>query len=218
MQHIRFATLLLAGFALLLTACSVSVDVKTGKEPTPATSLDLKPCGESPPSPAVGFKIQEYPELGYKISYPEDWTATFPENLVSNNIKVTRILYRSPQNATPSGYRANVNVVVEPRPFRDASAKTLLSLEGYYSVYRRKLSEDVKDAKLIEECTTTISGEKAIQVVLTGSVGNFTLKDRITYTVKDDKAYAITYDVAESEHAFFDGAARAMLSSMEFIK
>jgi len=131
---------------------------------------------------------------GFIIKYPSDWTKEEQSSLV---------LFVTPTNKATE----NLNVQV-----MNLSANRTLAT----------LTEDLKSSAQssenftqIEATNTTLAGLPAYKIVYTATVDGEHLKVLQTLTVKDGKAYIITYKAVPSNYDKYVSAAQQMIDSFQ---
>jgi hypothetical protein len=137
-------------------------------------------------------------KAGIKIKYPSDWQVREDPNLV----------------AIFTSANATLNIGVEDLP-----TKTI-SLNRYTYAALSKL-RSVQDFNMTESEDTTLAGFPAHKIIYTtmfqGSAGIYPLKTMQVWTVKDGKAYIVTFGTLLDQFSESLADAQTMLNSFEIV-
>jgi len=134
---------------------------------------------------------------GYSIAYPSDWGK--PEEQKSGAF----VVFLTPTNNVTE----NINVQVVNLSANDTLATVtddvISNAQGY------------DNFKQIEATNTTLAGLPAYKIVYTATVNGDQLKLLQTVTVKDGKAYVVTYKGAPANYGTHLSAAQQMIDSFK---
>jgi eukaryotic-like serine/threonine-protein kinase len=125
------------------------------------------------------FRIYENPTYGIQIQYPSDWG-----RLDLSFLQDSADIDFYPLSDT--SLAKNVKLQVKNLPFHN------MTLEEYTNTQINLLEEN-----LLESSTTTLADLPGYKIVFTNMVG---LKTMQVWTIKDDKAYIITYVAKEEDY------------------
>jgi hypothetical protein len=131
---------------------------------------------------------------GYSIAYPSDWGKPQEQN------NGTLVVFLTPTNNETE----NLNVQVITRDTLENVTK-----EG------TSIAQENDDFKQIEATNTTLAGLPAYKIVYTATIDGNQLKVLQTWTVKDGKAYIITYKGAPANYDTYLSAAQKMIDSFQ---
>jgi len=151
------------------------------------------------------FRTYENELYGFKIGYHQTWE----EKSGRGGIQMKEIvLFESPQgSAETPDRRVTVSITVEdlgsPSP----------SLKQYTDNYLQLIG---KSFDLEETKRTTLAKHPAWQIVFTGNEGKFQFKRLQIWTLKDDRAYVLTYTAPEEDYGEFEQTVQSMIESLEF--
>jgi len=134
---------------------------------------------------------------GYSIAYPSDWGKPQEQN------NGTLVVFLTPTNNETE----NLNVQV----YNLSANSTLATVTG--SV--KSNAENYDNFTQIEATNTTLAGLPAYKIVLKATVDGDQLKALQTWTVKDGKAYIITYKGAPTNYDTHLSAAQKMIDSFQ---
>lgn len=138
---------------------------------------------------ADSVKLVDYANSQYNITtkYPEGWIAK--EGLMG-----TVVAFSSPLENEKDLACENVNIVVQDLP------SSGFSLEQYTKLSLYQLKQLITNIKILTSKRTKLSGNDAYGVICTGMQGKYLLKWMVIWTVKNNKAYVITYTAEESKY------------------
>jgi hypothetical protein len=134
---------------------------------------------------------------GFTIKYSSDWSK--PQEQQNGAI----VLFLTPTNNETE----NLNVQVANLSATDTLASITQDVKSNAQSY--------DNFTQIEATNTTLAGLPAYKIVYTATVDGDQLKALQTWTVKDGKAYAITYKGAPSNYNTYLSAAQQMIDSFQ---
>ena len=143
------------------------------------------------------FKLYENPTYGIQIQYPSDWG-----RLDLSFLQDSADIDFYPLSDT--SLAKNVKLQVNNLPFHN------MTLEEYTNTQINPTEEI-----LLESNTTTLADIPGYKIVFTNVAG---LKTMQVWTIKDDKAYIITYVAKEEDYENDLQIAQKMIDSFEIIK
>lgn len=140
--------------------------------------------------------------VGIKMKYPQNWKRQNIENIATKEI----VTFISP----PSN---NINKSQE---------KLTISVEDYIgTLYEfkntsiKEIKNNLTQAKIQNQNDTTLASKPASQLIYTGKDENRSLKSLQVFTLKNDKAYVITYTADIDSYDQFLKTAETMIQSVE---
>ena len=149
--------------------------------------------------------LYESPQYGFSVSYPSDWSAEEPD---PNELGIVAgFLAPGESIDDPMNY---VTVQIEDLP-----AGTTLS--GYTQAVLTNLRSTYADFQLLAESSMIISEEPAHVIAYGVTVDETAYQVLLAYTIKDDRAYIITYYALADSYAEFEDAAKMMINSFSLI-
>ncbi|MGA3360202.1 MAG: PsbP-related protein [Halobacteriota archaeon] len=134
---------------------------------------------------------------GFTIKYPSDWVKDEPAS------GPLAVLFALPTNNATE----NLNVQVQNL----SAADTLGSVTDAVT----SGAQNYSDFKQIDVTNTTLAGNPAYKIVYTATVNGDQLKLLQTWTVKNGKAYIITYKAAPSNYDTYASTAQQMIDSFQ---
>ena len=143
------------------------------------------------------FRIYENPTYAIQIQYPSDWG-----RLDLSFLQDSADIDFYPLSDT--SLAKNVKLQVENLPFHN------MTLEEYTNTQINPTEEN-----LLESNTITLAGIPGYKIVFTNVAG---LKTMQVWTIKDDKAYIITYVAKEEDYENDLQIVQKMIDSFEITK
>jgi hypothetical protein len=193
---------------VLLIVSSAAASAQTCPAPSQGSSEIDEPVDTSC---ALGLSdlqellLYENPQYGFSVSYPSDWTAEEPD---PNELGIVAgFLAPGESIDDPLNY---VTVQIEDLP-----AGTTLS--GYTQAVLANLRSSYPDFQLLAERAMIISEEPAHVIAYGLTVDQTAYQVLLAYTIKDEKAYIITYYALADKYAEFEDAAKMMINSFSLI-
>jgi serine/threonine protein kinase len=144
---------------------------------------------------------------GIKIKYPGNWKKEEIQNPFTGEVAI----FLAPKDNDADKFPGKVSIKIE-----DLSAQNM-SLEEYTDSSLEEINKFLKDGKIIKSIPTKLSNEKAQMVVYTGKDEEDNLiKYMEVWTVKDKKAYIISYIAESDKYSQLLNSAEAMIKSFDF--
>lgn len=150
----------------------------------------------------TNFLTYESRDYGIKINYPMDW-------IKREQFMGTVVMFLSPTESASDIFQENLVVTVN-----DLSAQPI-TLEESVDPDINQLKMIVTDFKLVDSSATSLAGNPAHKVVYTGKDGQYNLEWMQVWTIKDDKAYIVTYTAEQDKYSEFLGTVEEMVQSFE---
>jgi eukaryotic-like serine/threonine-protein kinase len=143
------------------------------------------------------FVTYDNPTFGVRIQYPSDW-GRLDLSFLQDSADID--FYP----LADTSLAKNLKIQVKNLPFHN------MTLEEYTNSQINPLEE-----KLLESNTTTLAGIPGYEIVFTSVQG---LKTMQVWTIKDDKAYIITYVAKEEDYENDLQIAQKMIDSFEITR
>ncbi len=141
----------------------------------------------------------------FMIGYPQDWQA---QEADPNSMGLVYGMVPPEEDGNnPLNY---VVVQVEPLP----SGATLAQ---YTQGLVQTMRQSNANLQILSTKTTTLGGNPANELVISAQDQNNFLKVLKVYTIKDDKAYIITYNALSENYDYYLETAREVILSFEFM-
>jgi len=154
-------------------------------------------------TPPTGMIIYESIEDGIRISYPQDWSVT-------EGVMGTIAAFSSPAEFNDV-FAENANIGTE-----DLSTYGPITLEEYTNITIDTLRTFFVTNMEIEQSTAiTFAGSQGYKIVYTGTMGETRFKTMQVWTIKNKKAYLITYMAEPEDYSTHVGTIEKMIDSLE---
>jgi eukaryotic-like serine/threonine-protein kinase len=141
---------------------------------------------------------------GISIKHPAEWKKTEnPDRITGNLVKF--ISSEDQGNNSP----ANLNLIIQDLP------ESRRELQQFTNFYLDVIKQSSPDTQIIQEGETELASKPAYQVIYTLKEDGNNIKRLQVWTVKDNRAYLITYtaDIAKYSKSF--STAQTMINSFE---
>ena len=188
--------LLLFGFLIILITSLLSTSL-TNQHQTITIAQTNDDINNNNINNNSTFKLYENPTYGIQIQYPSDW-GRLDLSFLQNSADID--FYP----LSDTSLAKNVKLQVNNLPFHN------MTLEEYTNTQINPTEEI-----LLESNTTTLADIPGYKIVFTNVAG---LKTMQVWTIKDDKAYIITYVAKEEDYENDLQIAQKMIDSFEIIK
>jgi serine/threonine-protein kinase len=166
--------------------------------------FSLASCHEkkSVSQPETGLSTYDNSAYGIRINYPSGWAK-------GEQLMGAVVTFLSPKESATDIFQENLNVVVQ-----DLSLHPM-TLEEYTELSVGQLRRLITDLNIVDSSATTLAGSPAHKVICTGRQGIYDLKWMVVWTIKNNKAYVITYTAEVGKYSDFLDTANEMISSFE---
>ena len=119
------------------------------------------------------------------------------------------VAFLSPIEGTSDDLQENVNILVQ-----DLSAQPM-TLDEYTDLSLGQIEQFVTDAVILDSSAATLAGNPGHKAVYTGKQGQYDLQWMQVWTVKNDKAYVISYTAEATEYSAVLATVQEMIESFE---
>lgn len=142
---------------------------------------------------------------GISIKYPQHWQKTgTPDRITGNLVKFTL-----PKQGDADTYLENLNLIILDLP------ETRRELEQFTKFYLNEIEQSYQNTKIIEESKTQLATQSAYQVIYTFEEDKINVKRLQVWTVKDNKAYLITYTADIAKYSEYLSTVQTMINSFK---
>lgn len=141
---------------------------------------------------------------GIKMKYPDNWTKQEESNAVTQEV----VKFISPKEGDADKFQERLIVTVE-------STTNNKTLDEYTKLSKQEILKLDKNAKIAQEGESTLAGKNGYRVVYTTKEGNQEFKKLNVWTMKNDKAYLITYEAEAGKYEQFLPVVEKMIKSLE---
>ena len=149
-----------------------------------------------------GYDIYENSTYGVRISYPADWEKT-------ENFMGTPVVFLAPKECAEDRFQENLNIMTMDMSGQEAT------LQEYTAASEEQIKQVVTDAQITESADTTLAGSPAHRIVFSGTQGAYKLKWMQVWTIKNKKAYGITYTAEADKYDAYLDKVNKMIRSFE---
>ncbi len=153
------------------------------------------------------LSLYENADYGFKMSYPEGWIMQEPE---ANSMGMV-VGFLAPGDDVDNAMDY-VTVQTESLP-----AEQKGTLEQYTQSALQNLRSSYPDLKVLAQGDMTFSGQPGQVVVYAITSGQTPFQVMQAFTIKDSRAYIITFNALADRYSEFEDAAKNMINSFEFI-
>ncbi len=144
-----------------------------------------------------------YENSAYRIKYPKEWS--------KQEFMDTGVIFTSPKENTSDNFRENLHIIVQ-----DLSSNPV-TLDEYTNESIEKILESVPNVNILKSEKTIVSSNPAYMVIYTGNQEDYHLKWMQIWTLKENKAFIITYTAEEESYDNFLNIIEEMINSFEVI-
>lgn len=146
-----------------------------------------------------------YNNYGVKIGYPNHWTKT------DNPYEKVIVFFSSPLESSTDKFSENINIVIEDVSFYYSN------LDEYKDYTIKNMPKFVKNFKLISSSRVAINELPASEMVFSSRQEGIDLKQLQITTIKDNKAYILTYSAESDNYAQYLDEVNNMINSLEIL-
>ncbi|MDF0552442.1 serine/threonine-protein kinase [Kamptonema sp. UHCC 0994] len=143
-------------------------------------------------------------ENNFRMKYPEKWEMKESQGYFDPNI----VTFRAPKKNDSDIYPEDIIVTID-----DLSSKPM-SLDEYTKISITQIKE-IKDTKVLEDSSAMLANTKAHKVIFTTREEDKNIKKMQVWTVKNNRAYTITYTANKDEYSNYLKSAETVINSLE---
>jgi len=151
------------------------------------------------------YELYENNDIGFKVKHNEDW------QVEESEFYGVPIAYLMSPSGDEGDFQKIVSFLAE-----DLSAQPM-TLEEYSDFSLTQLEQLFADYKRISYRSTSLGGKRAKKVIYTASNEGQVFKVMQVWTIIDQKAYVLTYNVLENTFADFEKDVDDLVDSFEFL-
>ncbi|MFN6471541.1 MAG: protein kinase domain-containing protein [Nostoc sp. SerVER01] len=158
------------------------------------------------PSTVTNLLIYENLTYEIKIKYPPTWSL---KEIGQNNTNTTDVAkFLSPKKNVDKSYQNDLTIEIQ-------DLKQPISLDEYTNSRVNEITQFLADAKIEQSRLTQLANRPAHEVVYSGKEDKYTVKRKAIWTLRNNKAYIITYAAEESQYDDLLKTAEQMIDSLE---
>jgi serine/threonine-protein kinase len=147
--------------------------------------------------------IYELPTKGIKIKYPENWEKQNIQNPVTKEVAI----FLPPQETNSEQEKLSISI-------EDLSNKPL-TLNEYTNLAINEVKRYTKEAAIIESRSATLANSPAHMIIYTSKEEPDSLIKLEVWTLKNNKAYIITYVAKKTKYSKFLTTTKEMIKSFK---
>jgi hypothetical protein len=153
------------------------------------------------------LQLYENAQYGFAVSYPPDWIAHEPD---ANELgMVVGFLAPDEDIDDPLDY---VTVQIESLP-----ADQKINLDYYTQAVLSNLKSSYPDFQSLAEGDMQLSDQPAHVLAYSATVDQTPYQVLVAYTIRDDKAYIVTYYALADRYSQYEDDAKEMINSFDFL-
>jgi hypothetical protein len=157
------------------------------------------------------FLTYENYTYAIRIQYPFDWEILEPSQRGNSSLNII-VVFRSPPENSSDTKVETLLIQVGNLPFEN------IPLDEVVSASINNLKQSLIDFELVELNATTLSGNNpAHKVVYTNREGEDKHKTMQILSIKEDKAYLLTYSAEERKYSDYLPTIEKMIDSFEIV-
>jgi hypothetical protein len=138
------------------------------------------------------------------MKYPSTWVRQEKGSIITDDVARFSI----PSTSSSNSILPEVTVEIQ-------ELKQPISLQDYSNSKVNEIRQFLTNAQISEVHKTTLAMLPAQELVYSGKEERYTLKRKAVLTIKNNKAYIITYTAEESQYKEFLQAAQVIINSLE---
>lgn len=170
-----------------------------------ATSIVIVPIFINLDPKTENFLTYQNSTAGIKMKYPQSWERQDINNPLTGEV----VAFLSPKQSNVDKFQEKLTISVE-----DFSG----TLDEFSNSSIKDISNHLTEAKIINTSEKNLAYQRANQLVFTGKDGNNSLKNWQILTLRNYKAYIITYTAEIDNYDAFSQKAETMVNSVEFLE
>jgi serine/threonine-protein kinase len=151
----------------------------------------------------TNLEIYDNTVYGISIKYPENWEQTgTPDRITGNLVK-----FMSPKENDADTYTENLNLIVQDLP------ESRRELEQFTTFYLDEIKQYHQGFQIIAQDKKLLANQPANQVIYTLTEEGINLKRLQIWTIKNNKAYIITYTADGDKYTKYLSTIQTMINS-----
>ncbi len=158
------------------------------------------PKNDNSPNSPVNSNYLIYENSEYTLEYPSDWTKQeFTEGIM---------IFYAPSKEDI--FNENLNAMIQnlPQP---------MTLPEYTELSINQIGQLIENSEIIESTSTTLNGNEAYKIVYSGKMGSIYLKWMQVWTIKNNKAYILSYTAEIDKYSEYLDTIQTIINSFEII-
>lgn len=158
---------------------------------------------ESTPTTQSKLKTYQNESSGISVEYPENWS--IKENPAAGIV----VAFGSPKESSSDTFVDNINISTS-----DISSQPNLTLAKLADSWLKQ-TESAPSFNLLDRKTTSMAGEEAEQLIYSFAKDGIDVKGMVVITMKNKKAYIVTYTAEAVSYDKFVDVANTISTSLQ---
>ncbi|MDJ0798926.1 MAG: protein kinase [Calothrix sp. MO_167.B12] len=154
--------------------------------------------------PRNNLEVYQNTIYGIKIKYPQKWQKSVTPDRITGNLAK----FMPPQLENVD-YQDNINLIVRDLP------ENLQELQKFTNYYLNDIKQLYQDVNIIQQEKTLLSNQPAYKVIYTTKDNENNIQRLQIWTVKNTKAYVITYTASPGNYSKYSEIIQLMINSFE---
>lgn len=154
--------------------------------------------------PRNDLELYQNTLYGISIKYPQKWQKSVTPDRITGNLAKFM-----PPAADTDTYPENINLIVRDLP------ENRQELKQFTNSYLDDIKQVYPNAEIIQQGKTELNNQPAYQVIYTTKDNENNIQRLQIWTVKNNKAYVITYTANIDKYSQYLDIARRMINSFE---
>jgi hypothetical protein len=184
----------------------------TPQPPSQTTNITNTTTPQATNITAEDFLTYENTTYGIRIQYPAVWQKGESNQTTADNVINTIVAFRAPKDRISDTIAENVVIGVENLPPEEN-----ISLTAYSTLQIADLTQFSTDFDLEQSTPIVLAGSPAQKIVFSETIQQIPIKRIQVWTIKDNKAYIITFAGEAAKYSDYLPTIQKMIDSFEFI-
>ncbi|BAT55640.1 Serine/Threonine protein kinase [Nostoc sp. NIES-3756] len=150
------------------------------------------------------LEIYKNTVYGITIKYPQQWQKTVTPDRITGNL----VKFISPKENDADIYTENLNLIIQDLP------ETRRELTQLNTFYINEIKQFHQNFQIIQEAESQLANQPAHQVVYTFTEDRINLQRLQIWTIKNNKAYILTYTADAAKYSKYLPVVQTMISSL----
>ncbi|MBD2501392.1 serine/threonine-protein kinase [Anabaena azotica] len=151
------------------------------------------------------LEIYQNAVYGITIKYPQTWQKTVTPDRITGNL----VKFISPKENNQDSYTENLNLIVQDLP------ETRRQLEQFNQFYLGEIQQSHQNLQITQNDETQLANQPARQVVYTFTEEGNKFQRLQVWTIKNNKAYIMTYTADAAKYSEYLPVVKTMISSLD---
>ena len=157
------------------------------------------------PEPEIALSSYENADYGFEVEYPEVWSRQNRDDFFA-----TGVTFLSPLEDDSDEFKEQVSILVEDLP-------SDVSLEQYTEESIAEIKK-LSDPNVGDAQTVDLGENEGRQIIYIGEVNNNTVQRMQTWSIKDNRAYILTYTARPNSYNTYLPTVEKMIESFNIIR